>query len=94
MVTSTASTPAPPASANAAIGPAPAMSVPDEAAPIAPPIAIALANQAKASVVVPGGAASSTMAFTLASAGAIAPPASSSTAPSDRMPPDAGIRAR
>lgn len=93
-VRSIASAPAPPASANAAVGPARSISVPDAAAPSAPPIAIALASQAKASVVVPGGAASSTIAFTLASAGEIAAPASSSTAPSERMPPDAGIRAR
>jgi hypothetical protein len=61
-ITSTASTPAPPASANAAFVPARSMSAPDAAAPSAPPTAIALASHAKASVVVPGGAASSTIA--------------------------------
>ena len=55
------------------------------AAPSAAPSEAAVASHANASVAVPDGAARSTMAYTVAKVGAIAAPASSSTAPSARM---------
>jgi hypothetical protein len=62
MVVSTASAPAAPASANPAVGPARSTSKPALAAPTAPPIAIAVASQANASVMVEAGVAWSTIA--------------------------------
>ena len=55
--------------------------------PAAPPIAIAVPSQAKASVTAPAGATRSTIAYTEAKAGASAAPATSRTAPSaTRLP--------
>ena len=60
--TSAAASALPPASTNAEVGPAESARAPPAAAPIEVPIAVAVASQANASVTVPAGAASSTMA--------------------------------
>ncbi len=94
MVVSTPSAPAPPANAIAAVGPARSTSTPALAAPMAPPTAVAVASQAKASVMVPAGAALSTIANRVPSVGAIVAPARSRTPPSATRLPVAGISAR
>jgi hypothetical protein len=68
--------PATPASTKAEAGPVASTRAPPAAAPIDEPIAVAVASQANASVTVPAGAASSTMAYALARIGAIIEPAS------------------
>ncbi len=75
-------------------GPAAVDERPAPAAPSALPTAMAVASQANASVIVPAGAAASTIAYTAASVGEIAAPASTSTAASASMLPAAGISAR
>ena len=94
MLAIRASTPAPPASANAAAGPARSARTPALAAPAAPPTAIAVASHANASVMVPCGVALPTIVYKVASVGAIVAPATSSTAPSASALPSAGISAR